>query len=280
MTKADLHVHTTHSDGLLTPEEVVRLAHERGLMAIAITDHDILSGISIAKQAGQMQHVEIIPGVEISTLSDGQEIHILGYFIDIDHPELNDLLLKQRNSRNLRNKMIIDNLVAHGIAITEKEVQAQKSVEDQETNIGRPHIAEVLIAKGLAQTMDEAFEKYLGKNGLAYATPERISPVEAIRVIQEAGGVPVVAHPGLYEQDDLLPHLVDAGLKGIEVDHPDHTEEDRNKYLAFAEEYDLIVTAGSDYHGERNGIIHHADLATCTVPYIQVVKLKQLAAKI
>ena len=142
-------------------------------------------------------------------------------------------------------------------------------------NVGRPHIAEVLIAKGIVQSMDEAFDQYLGKEGIAYVNPDRISTIEAVKLIKSGRGVAVIAHPGLYQKDDVIPLLVQEGLDGIEVDHPDHTKEDRARYLKMAEEYDLIATAGSDFHGERNGSMHHADLGTCTVPYQQVNKLKE-----
>lgn len=268
-------MHTTHSDGVYTPEQVVDIARQKDLRAIAVTDHDILSGIEVAKQAARGTSLEIIPGVEISTLWNDQEIHMLGYFVDVHNPKLRRALEKQREARQERNQLMIEKLVKLGIEITEEEVQEKKPVHDRDTNIGRPHIAEVLIEKGIVHTMNEAFEKYLGKNGMAYLTPKRISPIDAIRLIRESNGVAVVAHPGLYQQDELLPVLIEAGLEGIEVHHPDHSAEDQQKYTKIAQKYGLIATAGSDFHGERNGLMHHADLGTCTVAYEQVKKLKQ-----
>lgn len=274
LTKVDLHVHTTHSDGLLTPAQVVDLAEEKGLQAIAITDHDVLSGIQEAIESSKEKNLEIIPGVEISTIWGDQEVHILGYLIDVTNSHLQKSLKKQREVKNLRNRMMIQKLNELGISITLEEILDRKQNESDE-NVGRPHIAEVLIAKGIVQSMEEAFERYLGRGGLAYVIPERISSMEAVKLIRKSGGVPVIAHPGLYPQDDFIHKLVTAGLGGIEVNHPDHSEKDRYKYLKLAEKYDLIKTAGSDFHGERNGVYHHADLATCTVPYDQVIKLKQ-----
>lgn len=279
LTKVDLHVHTTHSDGLLTPAQVVELAKEKGLQAIAITDHDVLTGIPEAREVGKAKGIEVIPGVEISTRWENQEIHILGYFIDLDHSQLRKALKKQREVRSLRNEMMVQKLNELGISITLDEVLDRKREKGSDKNVGRPHIAEVLIDKGIVQSMEEAFERYLGVEGLAYVTPERISAIEAVELVRNSGGVPVIAHPGLYSQDDLIPKLVEAGLGGIEVNHPDHSKADRQKYLEFAEKYNLITTAGSDFHGKRNNVYHHADLATCTVAYDQVVKLKQEVLK-
>lgn len=279
MKRADLHVHTTHSDGMMAPEEVVEYAERKGLQAIAITDHDRVSAIDIAQKYAEKKQLEIIPGVEISTLWQKQEIHILGYWIDVDDPELLQLLENQRNVRHLRNQMMIQKLQELGISITLEEVMACKKDDDHRT-VGRPHIAEVLIEKGVVRSMKEAFDRYLGKEGLAYLTPERISPMEAIRVIRKNGGVAVMAHPGLYQMDHIIPSLVKEGLIGIEISHPDHTKEDERRYREIAVEHHLVMTAGSDFHGEREGKMYHADLGTCTAPYERVVQLKQRARNI
>ena len=278
MKQADLHVHTTHSDGMMTPEEVVHYAKEKNLQAIAITDHDNVTAVKIAQQAGERQHIEVIPGVEMSTLWEKQEIHILGYWMNINDPELLKILEEQRGVRHRRNQMVIAKLQELGISITLEEVIKRKKNHDKRT-VGRPHIAEVLIEKGVVKSMEEAFERYLGKGGLAYQTPDRISPIEAIKIIRENGGVPVIAHPGLYRMDHVIPLLVKEGLEGIEIRHPDHTEEDERRYREIAEEFGLIMTAGSDFHGEREGSMYHADLGTCKVSYQSVQKLKQRAGR-
>lgn len=276
MNRVDLHSHTTASDGLLSPTEVVRLARQKGLAAVAITDHDIVSGIDEAIVEGKNLGVEVIPGVELSTLWNGKEIHMLGLFIDYQDQELLKRLEKQRGVRHRRNQMMIQKLNQLGIPITLEEVEAKKRGDSTKRNVGRPHIAEVLIEKGIVRDMNEAFDQYLGHGGKAYVTPERITPFDAIKWIHQSKGVAVIAHPGLYEQDDLIPLLVRNGLDGIEVDHPDHTEEDRKRYQKMAEEYDLVATAGSDFHGERHGSMYHAPLGTCTVSYEPVLRLKQL----
>lgn len=272
MKRADLHVHTTYSDGKMTPAQVIDYARKKGLQAIAITDHDIVHAVEEAEQLGKKNQIEIVPGVEMSTIWENQEIHMLGYFIDIRDPALLRALEQQRKVRHLRNLMMIEKLQELGISISLEDVMKRKK---DKRNVGRPHIAEVLIAKGIVQSMDEAFDQYLGKEGIAYVNPDRISTIEAVKLIKSGRGVAVIAHPGLYQKDDVIPLLVQEGLDGIEVDHPDHTKEDRARYLKMAEEYDLIATAGSDFHGERNGSMHHADLGTCTVPYQQVNKLKE-----
>lgn len=277
MVKIDLHSHTTASDGRTTPTESVHLAAKKGLHALAITDHDSVSGIAEALEAAQGLGVEIVPGIEVSTGIEGQDIHVLGYYLDYESESLQLDLALLRDTRNKRNELMIAKLNELGIEITYEEVAAKQLTKDG--NIGRPHIAEVLIDKQVVSSMEEAFAKYLGKHGQAYINPPRILPQEGVELILKYGGIPVLAHPGLYDHDDLIPSLVEIGLKGIEVFHPDHTDKDKEKYLRLAERYGLIVTGGSDYHGERNGIVFHADLGSQTVPPEALVQLKELKGK-
>jgi predicted metal-dependent phosphoesterase TrpH len=274
MARADLHAHTTASDGLLHPRELVRLAHRLRLAAVAITDHDTVDGVKEALDEGKKLGIEVVPGVEISTLWEGREIHMLGYFINPDDPEFLHKLWELREVRAQRTEMMVRRLNELGIHITLEEVMAKKKGNQSDLNVGRPHIAEVLIDKGVVHSMDEAFDRYLGKDGLAYVTPERIPPQEAIRLIQGCGGVAVMAHPGLAQMDELISELAEAGLDGLEVNHPDHPPEDKDKYAAIAERYGLISTAGSDFHGERNGSMYHAQLGTCTTDLSIIQQLK------
>ncbi|KPC74797.1 metal-dependent phosphoesterase [Thermoactinomyces vulgaris] len=273
MGRVDLHVHTTGSDGLFSPSEVVKLAKEVGLAGLAITDHDSISGIEEALSAGREWGIHVVPGVEISTLWQGKEIHMLGLHIDYRDPSLLEKLKRQREVRQTRNRMMIEKLNELGIEVTMEEVMAKKKGEGQADNVGRPHIAEVLIDKGIVQSMDEAFDRYLGRDGQAYVTPPRISPIEAIQLIHQSKGKAVIAHPGLYEQDDLIPLLVENGLDGIEVNHPDHTDEAKQRYAEMAKTFGLFETAGSDFHGERHGSMYHAMLGTCTVDESILTKL-------
>ncbi len=275
MKKVDLHTHSTASDGLLSPADLVRLAEEVGLKGIAITDHDSVDGVEEALAEGKKRGIEVVPGVEISTLWQGKEIHILGMYVDYNNNEFLDLLVKQRDARHKRDIKMIRRLNELGIRITMEEVMAKKRRESQKKNVGRPHIAEVLIDKEIVNTMNEAFDQYLGKQGKAYVAPDYISPFDAVEVIHQSGGAAVIAHPGLYEQDDLIPLLVEKGLDGIEIDHPDHPAFKKRHYQKMTESLKLLATAGSDFHGERHGSMYHALLGTCTV---SILVLKDLSS--
>ncbi|MBP1930618.1 PHP domain-containing protein [Ammoniphilus resinae] len=273
MELVDLHSHTTASDGTYTPSESVQRAKSKGLRAFAITDHDTVAGIQEAVEMGKKCGIEIVPGIEISTVDAGQDIHVLGYYMDYMQPQFLQQLESLRNVRNVRNEMLIHNLQQLKIPITMEEVVKRKKMK--EGNIGRPHIAEVLMEKGVVQSVQEAFELYLGKNGKAYANPPRITPEEAIDLIKEAQGVAVLAHPGLYANRELVIRLIHYGLDGIEVFHPDHSAEEAAYFAELATENGLIGTAGSDFHGERNGVIFHGDIGDATTHYDAVDKLRK-----
>jgi predicted metal-dependent phosphoesterase TrpH len=279
MKRADLHSHTTISDGSHTPTEVVTIAAKLGLAAIAITDHDSIAGIYEAQQAGKRLGVEVIPAVEISTIIDERPIDILGYFVDPDYPVLKHFLQRQQAARVLRNERILQRLAEIGIIISNKELEANRGDDSEDANAGRVHIGQILIQRGFVKDLNEAFAKYLGKDGLAFVPLNNTHPQEAIAVVNESGGVAVVAHPGLYGRDDLLPQIAALGLTGLEVNHPDHTENDITKYQEIAKQLHLIPTAGSDYHGLRNGKMHHANLGTCTVSMDIVEQLRAASKK-
>ncbi|MFS0557274.1 PHP domain-containing protein [Brevibacillus sp. 179-C9.3 HS] len=275
--KADLHTHTKASDGTCEPAENVRLAKEAGLTALAITDHDTVAGIPEAIEAARALGVEIIPGVEVSSVGKGQDIHVLGYFVPYEDPAFEERLFRLRETRHERNQLLIARLQELGINITLENVYRRKQGTDK--NIGRPHIAEELIELGVVSTIAEAFDKYLGKGGAAYVNPPRITPQEAITLIQEAGGVAVLAHPGLYDDDELVQELIVFGLDGIEVNHPDNDEEQRMRYSKWAEQHGLVVTGGSDFHGWRGEEPFHAMLGTHTASMEAVEQLRAIAAK-
>ncbi|MFV9510073.1 PHP domain-containing protein [Tepidibacillus sp. LV47] len=270
--RADLHTHSTVSDGLNPPSENIKLAKEAGLIALGITDHDSVAGIDEAIQMANIMGIEAIPGIEISTVEQGQDVHVLGYFIQYKDQRFLKQLKELEKFRDRRNAMMIEKLNELGIDIKMEEVLAKIRRED--ANVGRPHIAEVLIDKGIVQTMEEAFDLYLGKNGQAYVNPIRISPEEGVDIIKEAGGVPILAHPGIYDNDEMVVRLIRYGIKGIEVYHPDHSEEDEKKYQQMADQYGILATAGSDFHGSRGGIMFHAPIGTKTVSYDIVEKMK------
>ncbi|WP_409341088.1 PHP domain-containing protein [Paenibacillus sp. MBLB4367] len=275
---ADLHTHTIASDGTLAPSGNVRLAHEAGLSALAITDHDTVAGVAEAVKEGRRLGVEVVPGVEISTSARGQDIHVLGYFIDTADTRLLERLEQLREVRKHRNDTLIEKLHACGFPITMEEVIANLGRElKPDESVGRPHIASLLVKRGYVSSLEEAFAEYLGKGGKAYVNAPRIEPAEAIRWIREAGGAAVLAHPALYGDDELVERIAEAGLDGIEAHHADHSDEDAKRYEAIALRFGLIVTAGSDFHGERDGIVFHSPLGSRKVAMSAVEALRKKA---
>ncbi|MCP9455640.1 MAG: PHP domain-containing protein [Nitrospira sp.] len=250
MSSIDLHLHTTHSDGSLSPSQVIALAHQADVVAVAITDHDITSGIPEAMETGQYYGIEVIPGIEISALFGDSELHILGYFLDWQDKTLTDRLARLRESRHRRNPRIVERLQAAGIDITYDEVRSLAGTDA----VGRPHIARVLVEKGVVASSQEAFDLWLAEGRPAYVPRELPTPAEAIQLIRVAKGLPVLAHPTwikLAEQSlaGLVRQLKTDGLAGIEVHYSTHTARQTQEYLALAKQLDLLVTGGSDFHG-------------------------------
>ncbi len=278
--RADLHTHTHASDGTGAPADNVRLAREAGLAAIAITDHDTVAGVAEAMAAGEQLGVRVVPGVELSTVAEGTDIHILGYWIDWEDKQWLDRLRSQRDTRGVRNEMIIARLCELGLPITMDEVLEEAGRGGHgDRAIGRPHLAGVLVRKGYVATMTEAFDRYLGSDGAAYVNPPRLSPFEALTWIREAGGAGVIAHPGLYGRDALVEQLLAAGADGIEVFHSDHGPEEERRYGELARGYGVIATGGSDYHGVRNGVVFHGHVGSRAVDAAVVEQLRQAGLK-
>lgn len=284
----DLHTHTTASDGLHAPTENVHMALKAGLSGLAITDHDTVAGIEEALKEGKKNGIIVVPGVEISTVAGGQDIHILGYYIDYNHKKLLERLKQLRETRDRRNDMMLERLQELGFNITIEEVRSgigrdQKGNSSDET-IGRPHIADVMVKKGYVSSMKEAFYIYLGRDGKAYVNPPRIEPLQAVEWIHDAGGRAVIAHPGLYRDDALVEELIRAGLEGdgsqkidgIEVYHSDHLPEDEARYLKLAHKYNLLITAGSDFHGSRAGEVFHGYIGSKKIDMEVIERLRKL----
>lgn len=268
---ADLHVHTKASDGTLTPSEVVRLAWEKGLGAIGITDHDTIGGLEEAVKAGREMGVTVVPGVEINTdVADG-EAHILGYFVDYADGWLASRLEALRNARTRRAEKMVSLLRRLGYSITLDAVMEKADGGA----VGRPHVADVLVEKGYFGSRDQAFAALLARGKPGYVPREKIEPAEAVRMVLKAGGVPVWAHPGLSVYPDLFAELVDAGLKGLEVVYPDHDEALRQTLSSAANQHGLLVTGGSDYHGPH--VRRTADLGAAVVPVEVVDEMRRLA---
>lgn len=272
----DLHTHTRASDGMNAPAENVRLAQEKGLAAIAITDHDTVAGIEEALAAGQQYGITVVPGVEISTVAAGRDIHVLGYYIDTGNERLLGRLQGLRATREARNELILEKLHGLGMPLTLREIKEGlgRPLRPDES-IGRPHIADALVRRGYAENMRDAFDRYLGEGKPAYASVPRIAPEEAMQWIREAGGAPVLAHPGLYGDDELVKRIIAAGRPaGIEVYHSDHGPGEEQRYAEIAQRLDLIATAGSDYHGVRQGVVFHGDIGSRTVPLSTLEQLR------
>ncbi len=251
MKLIDLHVHSTASDGSFAPAEVVRQAKEGGLTAMALTDHDTVDGLSEAVAEGERIELEVIPGVEISAQFPGGTMHILGLFVDYHNGRLDERLAVLKQARIDRNPQIIAKLNTLGIPVTMARVE-EISGGGQ---VGRPHIARALQEAGFVTSIQQAFDIYLRKGGKAYVGKFRFPPGQALAMIREAKGIPVLAHPftlGLgsaYALKNLVIELKGLGLAGLEVFYSEHTREQEALYLKLAQELGLLITGGSDYHG-------------------------------
>jgi len=258
----DMHVHSTASDGQFPPAEIVTKAAKLGLSGVALTDHDTIDGIAEAQAAAIQHGIKLLPGIEISTVADGKDIHVLGYFTNNEDQTWLERISKLGATREARNELLIRKLNELGISITMEDVIA---VSGDKGSIGRPHVAEVLISRGVVASKQEAFDQYLGENGKAFVQPLRIHPTEAFQWIKEAGGVCVLAHPGIYGDDELVEKLLAAGPDGVEINHSDHTPEQVQYYTQLADKYNLITTAGSDFHGYyEQGDSFHGNLGSVT----------------
>jgi predicted metal-dependent phosphoesterase TrpH len=246
---ADLHVHSNFSDGTNSPEEVVALAAAAGLKTIALTDHDNVDGIEAAMDVGRRTKVEIISGIELTTEHQRAEIHLLGYFVDYNHPDLLAILEKIQEDRVKRIYKIVKRLKSLKVDIEAEEVFAIAGKKAP----GRPHVARVLMRRGLVTNFKEAFNRYLDARAPAYVSHYKLAPDDAIRLMVSAGGVAVFAHPGVSRCDALIPELMAAGLRGLEVYYPGHGKEQTRHYLELAGKYGLLVTGGSDFHGAGSG---------------------------
>lgn len=268
---ADLHVHTTASDGTLSPAEVVDEAARIGLAAVGIADHDTVRGIGAALSRGKEVGLKVVPGVEINTDVGKDEVHVLGYFIDHLSSSLNAELDRLRNERESRAERIVERLNSIGVNVSFDRV---KQIAGSGA-IGRPHIARAIVEAGFASNMNGAFGKYLVRGAPAYVARHKLTPYEAIDIIKNAGGVAVLAHPGIHSHDEIIPSLVDKGLNGIEAYHTDHTPAQTKHYIEIARRYRLLVTGGSDSHGPNN--VKTVAIGSVTVSVEVVEELENLS---
>ncbi|MBL8073789.1 MAG: PHP domain-containing protein [Nitrospira sp.] len=282
MSRVDLHLHTTHSDGSCTPAELVRLAHQAGVTALAVTDHDIMTGVAQATSEGEHYGIEVIPGVEISSMIGQSELHILGYFLDWQDPILNERFTTLRESRHRRNPQIVERLQALGIDITYDEVRALAGSD----SVGRPHIARALMDKHVVSSAKEAFDRFLANGKPAYVPRDLPNPAEAIQWIKAAGGLAVLAHPSWVRLADrslieLVRELKVAGLDGLEVYYSTHASRQTREYLSLAQHLGLLVTGGSDFHGlTKPDIDVGIGKGTLHVPTALLTKMKVAVGRV
>jgi predicted metal-dependent phosphoesterase TrpH len=279
--KIDLHIHSNASDGTLSPIEILRLARQLNLGAIAITDHDTLAGVKDALAHGIPPALKFLTGVEISVLPPPSfsylgSFHVLGYAIDPDNTLLNHTLGELQQARKNRNPRILTILNELGVNITLTQVQKEAG----ESQLGRPHIARLMIKKGYVKTINEAFDSYLSQGKPAYVDKYRLDCAKAIEIILSAGGVPVLAHPFLIQTqndkilEDLVVTLMEMGLKGLEVYYPEHSPEKTAHYTEIAKRHGLLATGGSDFHGSlKPEIKMGSGKGNLSIPYAIYEKL-------
>lgn len=283
MNFLDLHCHTTASDGKLTPTELVAAAAQLGLRAIAVTDHDSTEGVEQALATGANLDIEVIPGVELSCDVDAGELHMLGYYPDVTNAHFQAELARLRDGRWGRARAMAQRLSDLGYPVSFERIQELAG----DGAIGRPHVAQALIEAGHVATRGEAFEKLIGRNGPAYVPRAKLSPVEAVKLIRQVGGVPVFAHPYIVLSDnqrleplpveESLPQLVEAGLAGLEAYYPNYPADLTAFVLELARRHELIVTGGSDFHGPG---VAGAPLGSIYVPSKCLHMLKEAHARI
>ncbi len=263
---ADLHIHSTFSDGALTPAEIVREALKTGLKAIGITDHDSVDGLEIAKIEGNNHGIEVVGGVEMSVSTMGLDVHLLGYFVDPDGNELRGYLEFFKETRLRRAHRIVKRLNELGVDLNLDTVLGIGG----EGTIGRMHIAKALVQEKLCSSIDDAFSRYLRDGGPAFVEKYRMSAEKAIRVIHKAGGVAILAHPGFYGNEELMNHLFDVGLNGLEVYNPKHTGVQIRRFQQIVREHNGVGSGGSDFHGGRDKTL---PLGAFKVPYSIVTRM-------
>ena len=244
----DLHLHTTASDGTDAPAELVRACRDTGITTMAVTDHDTTAAIPDVAREAERAGLVFVPGIEITAVWRGSDVHVLGYFFDPESPALKSLLGAQLEDRIRRARAVGNRLDSLGASIDVESLIARSGGRP----VLRPHIATALVEAGHVEQEWEAFDRYIGENKPAYVPRQGSTPAEVVAIIREAGGVSSMAHPGVTRQDELIPELAAAGLDALEAYHTDHSAEDTARYLALAHRLGLAVTGGSDFHGYRS----------------------------
>lgn len=276
MPGIDLHLHTTASDGAFAPAALVSMAHAAGLDCIAITDHDSTDGVAAAQETGRALGVRVIAGIEFNTMWHGQSVHVLGYFVDSSHPELQAVIARQRDGRLYRAQQMVEKLAALDMPLSWADILERAAGGA----VGRPHVAKAMVALGYVQDSTEAFDKFLGHGQPAYVEQPKLSPDEAVALLHRAGAAAGLAHPYNVEGADqvdlagLVPELAAAGLDAIETYYTGYDAAQRAAILGMAAAFDLIPTGGSDFHG--GGILTQAVLGATHVPRESLQRLEAL----
>ena len=271
MKFADLHLHTQFSDGTFTPEELAGHGARLGFAALALTDHDTVEGCARMEAACTAAGIEFIPGAELTAEYNDTELHVLGYFLDTHNQKLLAEIAKFQAVRQNRIHEMVARINEMGVPLEVDSVFALANCKSP----GRPHVARAMVKAGLVSHLDEAFERFLKKNRPAWVPKKKVSALEAIELVHQAGGLAVMAHPGLNRTDEIIPALVDAGLDGIECFHTKHSTATSERYLEIAEKFNLLITGGSDCHGFSKG---KPLIGGIKLPYEHVEKMKQVVA--
>ncbi len=269
---ADLHIHTTYSDGIYTPSLIVKKSQQKGLKVISITDHDTVDGIEESINEAKNNKIEVIPGIEVSCEYKGKEVHILGYYLDYKDKNLLSILKDLQESREKRVSNIIDKIAELGYYITKERVKKYS----EGSSIGRVHIAQALVDSGYIMNVQQAFDTLLGYDCPGYVSRKKLTPKETINLILSAKGIPVLAHPCFLPNINFIEDIIKQGILGIEVYYPSHDIEMIKKLKILAKTYNLIITGGSDFHGEYRGAL----LGQTGVNEKEVEKLKQVSDEI
>lgn len=272
----DLHMHTTASDGRSTPEELVAQAFDKGIRVMSVTDHDTMAGVARAATAAAQRGMTFVPGIEITSVHGGKDVHILAYFLPDLTEALRALLAEQRRNRTVRAQAIAERLARAGAPIDVGALMEAGTALGGKS-LARPQIAQALIAAGHVSSVPEAFARFLAEDGPAYVPHRGASPVQVVDLILRAGGVASLAHPGYTKKDELIPELVAAGLTGIEVFHSSHDGSMVDRYLGLARTHGLAITGGSDFHGY--GARRAEFFGVTSLPPEEFVELQRRAAK-
>lgn len=266
--RIDLHLHSKYSDGILSMKEIINILVNNGVRVFGLTDHDTIDGIDEGIYEAKKHSIEFIPGIEISTEFKGRDVHILGYYIDHQCLELINHLEGFKKDRHERIINIINKLKSEGLILEDLNLEKKAN----EGVLGRPHIADILIEKRYVKSRKEAFDKYLGRDCVGYVPRKKVTVSQAVSIIKKAKGIPVLAHPGLSFLNEQLDEIIELGVQGIEVWHPDHNLTLIDYFYNYADKNDLLMTGGTDWHGDKSYKLFNY----YNIPYENIQRMKKI----